>query len=431
MKVGHLIRAERIRQKMKQVVLARGICTPSYLSKIERNQIAPSEDIAILLFNKLNMDIDTIQEKDYQSEAEFEYFIKDTYKKVLTVRDDDFTELKLKELESKSPLFENDSLHYSYLLLVLRLRLTLGKDMVARKKDIDNLAKLSSNFNYKHLYQFNIINAIYFYFIKNLKKSVEHLEEVLKIAEEIALDNWEKAELNYLIGLVYTADGRIFNAIAYIRKALEFFRENLHMKRVLECYVLIGLTQKKSEQFEEAFESYFRAKQLCDEFGLDSQKGLVYHNLGSLYGIMGNSSEAISHLKKSIHFKKVKSAQLVSILGIIIEYSKLNNEAVVNEWCDKGISLYKELNKESLISFYYHFNFYKSLHNTLDESKDMAIEALEYFKEYEDYQHIHKYSIAIAEWYFSIRKYKLSSIYYQEANRYGYIYRKIEKWEDL
>ena len=82
MKVGHLIRAERIRQKMKQVVLARGICTPSYLSKIEQNQIAPSEEIAILLFNKLNMDIDTIQEKDYKSEAEFETFIKDTYKKV-------------------------------------------------------------------------------------------------------------------------------------------------------------------------------------------------------------------------------------------------------------------------------------------------------------------------------------------------------------
>ena len=58
MKVGHLIRAERIRQEMKQIVLAKGICTPSYLSKIERNLIVPSEDIAQLLFNKLGMDLD-------------------------------------------------------------------------------------------------------------------------------------------------------------------------------------------------------------------------------------------------------------------------------------------------------------------------------------------------------------------------------------
>ena len=37
----------------------------------------------------------------------------------------------------------------------------------------------------------------------------------------------------------------------------------------------------------------------------------------------------------------------------------------------------------------------------------------------------------LAEWYYSNRKYKLSSICFQEANRYGYIYRKIKTWEDL
>ena len=34
--------------------------------------------------------------------------------------------------------------------------------------------------------------------------------------------------------------------------------------------------------------------------------------------------------------------------------------------------------------------------------------------------------LALAEWYYSNRKYKLSSIYYQEANRYENIYRKIK-----
>ena len=68
MKVGHLIRAERIRQEMKQVVLAKGICTPSYLSKIERNLIAPSEEIITLLFNRLGIDIDKLQENDHKTE---------------------------------------------------------------------------------------------------------------------------------------------------------------------------------------------------------------------------------------------------------------------------------------------------------------------------------------------------------------------------
>jgi HTH-type transcriptional regulator, quorum sensing regulator NprR len=431
MKVGHLIRAERIRQKMKQVVLARGICTPSYLSKIERNQIAPSEEIAILLFNKLEMDIDTIQEKDYQSEAEFETFLKDTYKKVLTGRDDEFRDQKLKELESLNPLFENDSLHYTYLLIVLHLRLILGSDLESRKKEIDNLTKLSSNFNPRHNYLFNVVKAIYFYFVKNRRQAIEYLEEVLHTVDDIALEAWEKAELNYLIGLMYTADNRIFFAIEYIKAALGYFRENFLMKRVLECYVLIGVTQKRSEQFEEAFESYNKAKQLCDEFNLESEKGLVYHNLGALYGIMGNSKEAIKFLMKAINIKKDKKSQLISILGVVIEYSKINDKESVNEWSEKGLSSYSQLDDPSLISYYHHFNFFKSLHSVSGLSEDIAEEAIEHFKKIQDYQYIYKYSIALAEWYFTNRKYKLSSILYTEANRYGYIYRKNQKWEDL
>ena len=33
------------------------------------------------------------------------------------------------------------------------------------------------------------------------------------------------------------------------------------------------------------------------------EKGIVYHNLGSLYGIMGNSEDAIRYYKQSIEYK--------------------------------------------------------------------------------------------------------------------------------
>ena len=75
-----------------------------------------------------------------------------------------------------------------------------------------------------------------------------------------------------MIGVVYTADNRIFISIEYIRRALDYFRENFLMKRVLDCYILIGITHKKSEQFQEAFESYLKAMQICDEFNLHRKK---------------------------------------------------------------------------------------------------------------------------------------------------------------
>lgn len=53
--VGSIIRDERIKQAMKQEVLCHKICSPSYLSKIESNQANPSDDVLVLLFQRLNI----------------------------------------------------------------------------------------------------------------------------------------------------------------------------------------------------------------------------------------------------------------------------------------------------------------------------------------------------------------------------------------
>jgi tetratricopeptide (TPR) repeat protein len=431
MKVGHLIRAERIRQDMKQLVLAKGICTPSYLSKIERNLILPSEDIVTLLFNRLGIDPTKLQKNDQQTEIDFEKMLKDSYKEVITNRDENFTKQKLDYLEQHSPLFENQTLYYTYQLVLLRFRIILGSNLDERKKEIDDLEGISKDFNPRQMYLYKINKAIYYYSIENRNKSIEYFEDVLLLVNNTSLEVWEKAELNYMIGVVYTADSRIFASIEYTRSALDYFRENFSMKRVLDCYILIGITHKKSEQFQDALESYLKAMQICDEFNLHDEKGIVYHNLGSLYGTMSNSEDAIHYYKQSIKYRTEKDSPLISILCLVIEYSKLNNQQLVNDWCDEGISLISQLKGNNFTSYYHHFSFFKSLHSEQGLSEKITEEAIEYFKSIQDYQYVNKYSIALAERYYNKRKYKLSSIYYQEANRYGYLYRKIKRWEDL
>ena len=54
--------------------------------------------------------------------------LKDTYKEVITNRDENFTKQKLEYLEQHSPLFENQTLYYTYLLIVLRFRIILGSE---------------------------------------------------------------------------------------------------------------------------------------------------------------------------------------------------------------------------------------------------------------------------------------------------------------
>ena len=198
MKVGHLIRAERIRQEMKQLVLAKGICTPSYLSKIERNLIFPSVDIVTLLFNRLGIDATKLENNDQQAEIDFEKMLKDSYKEVITNRDENFTKQKLDYLEQHSPLFENQSLYYTYLLIVLRFRIILGVNLDERKKEIEDLEGLSEDFNPRQIYLYKINKAIYYYSTENRNKSIEYLEDVLSLVDDISLEDWEKAELNYM-----------------------------------------------------------------------------------------------------------------------------------------------------------------------------------------------------------------------------------------
>lgn len=281
------------------------------------------------------------------------------------------------------------------------------------------------------MYLYKINQAIYYYSTENRSKSIEYFEDVLLLVDEVLLESWEKAELNYMIGLVYTVDSRILTSIEYIRKALGYFRENFLMKRVLDCYILIGITHKKSEQFPEAYESYLKAMQICDEFNLDHEKRIVYHNLGSLSSIMGNNEEAIRYYKLSIQYITNEDGPLISIHCLVIEYTKMNNKELANHWCDEGISLFLQLNDKNFTSYYHHFSIFKSLHSEPGLSETITKQAIDYFKTIQDYQYVHKYSILLAEWHFKNRKYKLSSIYYQEANRYGYIYRKIKRWEDL
>ncbi|GKV56855.1 transcriptional regulator [Sporosarcina sp. NCCP-2222] len=431
MRIGHVIRAERVRQEMKQVVLAKGICTPSYLSKIERNLIEPSEEVVELLMERLGMDPGKFtQPAQDKTEQEFLKMLKDSYRNVITKRDKDYTRQQLDMLLQENPIFEDQSIYYTYLLIVLRFRLILGEDLEGCRREIYALENIFPQFNEYQQHLFTLVKALYYYSIGNLRKAINYFQDAAKIMESLILDEWEKNEFYYMIGVAYTADIRIFYSFEYVKKALEYFRENLYMKRVLDCYILLGITYKKTDQYDEALEAYHKASQICEEFHFDNEKGLIYHNLGSLNSVMGNSKDAIYFYEKSLEYKIGIANPLITVYCLVIEFYKSSNKDLVEKWTKEGLQLYETLSDEKLKPYYYHLSFHHSLNKKEGLDIELAKETIEYFKSIDDYKNIQKYCIALAEWFYSNRKYKLSSIYFREANRYGH-YKKIDNWEDL
>ncbi len=71
--LGPFIKTYRIEQNMSQSALCQGICEVSYLSKIESNQVKPSHEIIVMLFDRLGANIpkdvetlDLYKEKMYE-----------------------------------------------------------------------------------------------------------------------------------------------------------------------------------------------------------------------------------------------------------------------------------------------------------------------------------------------------------------------------
>ena len=207
------------------------------------------------------------------------------------------------------------------------------------KQEIELLEESSDNFDVYQLYLFQLNKGLFCYNTGNRKMAIHYFELILDNLESLPLGEWEKAEFNYIIAVFYMADGHIFNSIDHARRALNFFREHLMMSRVLDCYILIGISYKRSDKFQDALEAYSKAMQISEEFNLHSEKGIIYHNIGTLNSTMGNSEQAIEYYKKSIDHKTDPSEKLITILCLIEEYSKMNEKNLVSDWADKGISI--------------------------------------------------------------------------------------------
>lgn len=88
---GMLIFRERMRRNWSQEGLCRGICTVSYLSKIENGRAEPSEEILRLLLERLDLHTDPDMEKTAQTIAD------NAWELLLSGRLDEFYALPLRE----------------------------------------------------------------------------------------------------------------------------------------------------------------------------------------------------------------------------------------------------------------------------------------------------------------------------------------------
>jgi len=413
---------------MKQITLAKGICSTSYLSKIENNQTVPSEEVLQFLLARLDLSFDELSTND---EEELVRNLFDLYKEAINERKKDLVENKLKILCDKNVLFKDAKNYYLFNLYILRIKIIVNPSSLEIEKILNGLDQMKSEFDNRQKFIFYLNYGLYKYKKKDYKNALLDLEEAHTIFSDFHIENWEIADFYNVLSITFLLNNQLLNTIEYAHKALKIYKDLFIFNRAIDCYIVIGIAQKRTMNFKHAEENFLLAKKIANELNISKQDSLINSNLGSLMSVMGDSDLAIQYYFKSLESDFTLDSKLTTIFSIIQEYFKTKRTTEVKFWCEEGLKLIDESYHSRLLSFTYHFKLYLAISSNNDAKEQVLIDTIIYFEKVEDYRHAQKYSILLAEYYSVHRKYKNSTLYFQKANIYLYKQKSLKNWEDL
>ncbi len=431
--IGFNIKIERKNQNIKQAALAKGICSISYLSKIENGKILPNEDIVELLLRRLNIEIIEVCSKE---EDDIISSLLELYKEGLLYRNQNLIRKQLpKFIDIKFRFQETDNL-YLYHLLMFRLLLITNdnstdyESKIIQLKSIEN--KLSEKL--KFIYYFNL--ALYYYSLNDNPNLVSYFKKSLRQKEYVMLHEWENADFYNALSLFYLKGRDYFNVVKYSSMALEYYKDNHYFERIIDGSIVLGIAQRNLLEFKNAEVNFSAAYKLTKRLNLSIYNGMIHHNFGALYSAQGNCEEAIKNFEKSFSYKQENSQLSTSfstILCIIREYSKQGDSSNVLKWCNIGIDLLNdncEL-KTFFHSYFFHFNVYRAKYSAYADYEIVLKKSVKYFKKIKDYRYVQKYSMMLGDYYRNQSKYKAASLYYQYSSLSALKQKKITSVEDL
>lgn len=425
--IGLIIKQARVDQGIKQLNLAKGICSISYLSKVENNQLVPSDEILVSLLNRLSI---TITEVSDEEEISTFNSIKELYKKAIIYRDHKSISNEIVKIEEKRTIFKNQVYSINSVLFLSRLYLISGKEMSRVESLFEFIELHEENLTNYQKCVFNINKALKSFYTDEYLQSVEYIEQALEDQNTIVLEDWELADLYNVMAICYLVNNYNYSAIEFARKALNIYRDLLLFNRAIDCYISIGISYKRNYKYKESEENFQAAYRLLKDRGLFDFEGIITQNLGTLSAIKGDSNKAIEYFLSSMDCKKTIEGYYVTILSIIQEYSKIKSSENILKWCEKGLEMYSKA-KEKNLSYYYHFKIFEAEQVGGAEFTNILIKAIKYFELKKDYRHVYKYAVLLANYYYLNKKLKNSGVYYQLASEALLLKNKLLNWEDL
>lgn len=192
--LGFLIKNERIQQNISQATLCDGICTVSYLSKIENENVVCNDEIYQLLFSALNI--------TYIDEEEEIKVFKNKYEEYFS------------QLEHCADISLCNKMKYSSCCIEANLYLFMLMIDQSTVEDIKKIEWMSSYLNNETIPVYALVKSEYNYFHGNINDAMNVL-----MTPKLMNESWA----NWKIGQYHLFLGNYYASIEYAKEGYRLF----------------------------------------------------------------------------------------------------------------------------------------------------------------------------------------------------------------
>lgn len=411
---GTMIKQQRKLNNMTLEELADGICSVSYLSKIEHNSINASEEIYRLLEERLDIKLVDINE-------EFdENIFNDLINWYDAIQHSDLElihefDTKLTSLPEKNQNVELNHL-YKVIKVISELKIVdqpLGEHTI---EELDNIYHIGSKI-YKFFYHKAMgINHLL------LNQFQEALQHFLKNKDLLINVPFEDSTTYFHLCLTYVRTRQCVESIYYGEKALEAFKKDLNYRRIVDTYMIIALNYRYLDAHEIAEEYYLKLLRIGRYHLQTLEQRRIFHNLGFIYSNQNKFESAYRYLKKAEELETSETHFEVSTIYMLAHTSyHLNKLTESLNYLEEGERKSNHTNNQFYI--YKFFMLRHTINGTtrteefIKKLQDDIIPSVKEAGEYEDYKNLLQF---LGDVYFEKRMYKKAATFYKEANQFKF-----------
>ncbi|MFD3445861.1 tetratricopeptide repeat protein [Microbacteriaceae bacterium 4G12] len=406
-KIGKQIFYRRLQQKMKQEELCQGICSVSYLSKLENGKIEASKEILQLLCTRLEIAVTDL--RDIEAEVKEKL---DEWQKAFRYQDRKKIEQLYIELSKEiKQVSDFDICNYYYLL---HIRYLLGKANVSEAEEqLEKLKKAYKKYTplQQLLYTYN--QGLLYCLQNKWRQALQHLIETERKARELKYD---ETGIYYNLALAYSQLKNSYLALYFANIAMEKFRDECKVLNVLHCRTIIAINYMKSGQYEEALRNYENILREAEAFSeKDSIYGITLHNIGFVYYKQQKYEQAKELYLQSLQYKKDDTNYITTIYEIAVQCMYLNEMKEARKWIDEGIVLAeKDVKNKKLLLLLFMLK-YKYFEQPFLYKEFLENEAIPFFSHNGELEELKKAYIELAEYFEQELNFEKSNNYYKLA----------------